>query len=80
MVSSGAMDINTFPCHCMPMDPNMTLSGDVVQDFTMALGGRADHSQKAISLLPSASSFVSRHNAPTVSLLFPICPPHTYTL
>jgi hypothetical protein len=80
LVVIWVMDITTFPCCCMPKDPNMTLCGDMEQDFTMTSGSRTGYSQQAISLLPPVSSSISLHSAQTVPLLSPIYPPHACTL
>jgi hypothetical protein len=78
------MDMDTDPCPCTVIDPDMVLSGSMGWDFTMTSGGRAGHSQEAIPLYPYMSSSTSLQNAQTVLAflisLSPISPPHTCTL
>jgi hypothetical protein len=54
-VVTGITDINTNPCHCIAMDPDMALSCSSGWDLTMALGGRTGHSQQATPLHPHSS-------------------------
>jgi hypothetical protein len=35
------MDIDTDPCYCRAMNPDMALNGSTGWDFTMTSGGRA---------------------------------------
>ena len=64
------MDIDSDPCCCRAMDPDMALNGSMGWDFTVALGGSAGYSPQAIPLHPHISSSVSFYNIQGVPLLF----------
>lgn len=66
LVVTWATDIDTNRCHCMTMDPDVTVSSSLGRDF-MASDGGAGYSQQAI---PRLSRPTSLHSAQIILLLF----------
>ena len=64
------MDINTGPCCYIATDPDMVLSDNMEQNFTMASGGGAGHSHQAVPRHPLGSYSASLHGATNHLVLF----------